>query len=168
LLDGSWLCLKILRSLSCCERKTVDINTKFKYRGLSGAAVNYEPSFFLAAGMKEPTLLKVMKYTTGMRQLQPDNEEVALIASIVLFTPTRRHITKTDDMQYIYNIQQMMVRVLEKKMNRDPLRKSKLKDFLIGIAEIRTLVEEHVNEYNQFVNFQPKIVCAAQNPLVCV
>ena len=77
----------------------------------------------------------------------------------------------------------MMIRVLEKKMNRDPLRKSKLKDFLIGIgklskifiltltfplAEIRTFVEEHVNEYNQFVNFQPKIVCAAQNPLVCV
>ena len=85
LLDGSWLCLKILRSLSCCERKTVDINTKFKYRGLSGAALKYDPSFFLEAGMKQPTLLKVMKYTTGMRELQPDNEEVALIASIGKF-----------------------------------------------------------------------------------
>ena len=30
---------------------------------------------------------------------------------------------------------QMMVRVLEKKMNRDPLRSSKLKDFLIGIGK---------------------------------
>ena len=32
--------------------------------------------------MKLPTLLKVMKYTTGMRLLQPDNEELALMASI--------------------------------------------------------------------------------------
>ena len=35
LLNGSWLCLKILRSIPSCERNGSDAKTTFKYKGLS-------------------------------------------------------------------------------------------------------------------------------------
>ena len=68
-----------------------------------------------------------------------------------------------------------MVTTLEKKLYRDPERITLFKDFLMGlgkiilfepvkytdginVAELRTLGHEHLGDYNQFVNFQPKIV----------
>jgi len=160
LLNGSWLCLKILRSIPSCERNGSDAKTTFKYKGLSGKAASYTVDFFLAAGMRLSTLIKVMKWTGEMRLLQPDNEELALISAIILFTPNRRQITDYDDIAYIDVIQRTMLSLLEKKLNRNPVRITRLKDFLLGIAELRTLVEEHMEEYNRFICFtKPKIVC---------
>lgn len=38
-------------------------------------------------------------------KLQPDNEELSLLAAIALFTPTRNGISDPDDMAYLESIQ---------------------------------------------------------------
>ena len=54
----------------------------------------------------------------------------------------------------------MMVRVLEKKMNRDPLRSSKLKDFLIGIGRFsRWYLSLNLGFKLKLLTFLDKTVC---------
>lgn len=154
LVDGAWLCLKFLRGVPNCER--IWSKSDLQYNGLSGKKYGLE--FFTAAGMSLCMLMKVVKTTGRIQQLKPDNEELSLLASIALFTPTRRGITNSDDMAFLETIQRTMVTTLEKKLYRDPERITLFKDFLMGLAELRTLGHEHLGDYNQFVNFQPKIV----------